>query len=153
MNNKQDSNAIRRHAFDNYVFVARKSGKREFDIVVGDIHRDLRMQNRVPQVCAALRSKKFLVENHLVLVGEAGPPSGMSTTVKLTYRFQDDISAGAPAFVAEAIPDQGNSIFQRIRGLYGIAAELCRSIGGGENALREDRERFYGTDSSERMPR
>jgi len=139
------SEDIRHHASTNYVSAARRSGKQEFEIVVGDVHRDLRMRNRVPQVSAALRSRKFLRENHLEIVGESGPPSGMSTTTRLKYRFQDEGPASASALSAPgSSPLRGASMYQRIRELYGIAGELYRSIGGGEHALREERERFYG---------
>jgi hypothetical protein len=152
------SDDIRHHATTNYVSSARRSRKQEFEIVVGDVHRDLRMRNRVPQVSAALRSKKFLRENHLDLVGESGPPSGMSTTTRLKYRFQDEELAGAsPALAPGASPLRGVSIYQRIRELYGIAGELYRSIGGSEHALCEERERFYGSttglDPSEPRPK
>jgi len=135
---KKSSEQIRRHASDNYVSRARRAGAQEFEITVGEVHRDLQMKNRVPQVCAALRSEKFLMENHLVLVGETGPPSGMSTTVRLRYRFRDGVISGATS-----LPE--TTVYQKIRDLYGIASELYARLGGGERVLSEDRENFFGT--------
>jgi hypothetical protein len=142
---QQTSDHIRRYAVENYVSPARKSGMQEFEIIVGEVHRGLRMQNRVPQVCAALRSNKFLTDNRLALVGESGPASGMSTTVRLKYRFLERVAASAhPGSVSGSPPLRETSIYHKIRDLYGIAGEVYRSMGGGERTLTEEREHFYG---------
>ena len=145
------SDKIRQHAAEKYVVPARKARLEEFEIVAGDLHRDLRLQNRVPIVCAALRSKKFLTENSLVLVDQSGPPSGMSTTVRFKYRFRHQPDQKESS---EAPPDK--SIYHKIRELYGVAGELYRSIGGGKRVLGEEREGFFGnatgSDPSEPRP-
>jgi hypothetical protein len=112
---------------------------KEFEIVAGDLHRDLQLQNRVPLVCAALRSNKFLIENSLVLTDQSGPPSGMSTTVRFKYRFRHQ-----PDHEESLEAPSDKSIYQIIRELYGVAGELYRSLGGGKRVLSEEREGFYG---------
>src|SRR5437867_4046534 len=115
------SDQIRQHAAEHYVSRARESGLQEFEIVVGMVVREMQLKNRTPQVCAALRSEKFLRENQLVLLGESGPPSGMSTTVRLRYRFSDDAGSREPPAPPPASPSHGGpTVYQRIRDLYGI---------------------------------
>jgi hypothetical protein len=145
------SDQIRQHAAEKYVVPARKAHLGEFEIVAGDLHRDLRLQNRVPLVCAALRSKKFLTENSLVLVDQSGPPSGMSTTVRFKYRFRQQPDQKESS---EAPLDK--SIYHKIRELYGVAGELYRSLGGGKQVLGKEREGSFGnatgSDPSEPRP-
>ena len=142
---QQSSDRITQNASENHVSPAWKSGVHEFEITVGEVHRALRMKNRVPQVSAALRSNRFLNQNNPILVGESGPPSGMSTTTRLKYRFlkraEPGTSSGAPSDLTES---RESSIYQKTRDLYGIARELYSRLGGGERLLREERERFYG---------
>jgi len=66
-------------------------------IVVGNVQTAVRLSNRVSLVCQALRSSKFLDENHLVLERWEGQPSGRSTTVAFTYRLlHEEEKAPAP---------------------------------------------------------
>lgn len=124
-----DSDLVRQHAADNYISAARRRGDRTFSISVGTIHRALALNNRVPLVCAALGSKKFLTENRLRLVSKTGPPSGQSTTVTYTYEFEDDGRNRA----TNADP------FLQLRG---IGKDIFASLGGGEAFLREERANF-----------
>jgi len=126
------SDLVRKQASQDYVQAARRRGVDTFSINVGDVHRDSNLRNRVPLVCMALKSKKFLQANGLRLVSESGPPSGLSTTVTYTYEFID----GKPS-----APDKDDA-WARLRGaLKDIYAEL----GGGELYLRKERENFYGS--------
>jgi hypothetical protein len=93
------------------------------------VHKVLALSNRVPLVCAALKSKKFLEENALRLISKTGPPSGQSTTVTFTY----EIMGGNGT---ESSPTE--SLF----GLRGIAKELFRALGGGEAFINEERKSF-----------
>lgn len=125
---RSDSDLIRQHASQVYLAAARRRGEGKFSINVGTVHKALALSNRVPLVCAALGSKKFLTENHLRLVSKTGPPSGQSTTVTYTYEF------------LEAQPSPGNQdAWTRLRGaLKDVFAEL----GGGEAYLRAERSAF-----------
>jgi hypothetical protein len=127
------SNSIRDHASQVYVRAARQKGLESFSINVGEVHKALTLRNRVPPVCTALKSAKFLEANGLRLVSESGPPSGLSTTVVYTYEFVDDDKRGGANTRRDA--------WNRLRGaLKDVFAEL----GGGENYLRNERANFYG---------
>ncbi|MCX6628634.1 MAG: hypothetical protein NTW28_13505 [Candidatus Solibacter sp.] len=97
------------------------------------MQKAVRLSNRVALVCQALKSHKFLNENHLVLEKWDGPPSGMSTTVIFTYRLLEE--AGQTSSESVEWP------FLRLRG---IGKEVFRSLGGGEAFIRKEREQFYG---------
>jgi hypothetical protein len=119
---------IRQHAVEVYVLAARRRGDRTFTINAGTVHKALALSNRIPPVCAALGSKKFLTENRLRLKSKTGPPSGQSTTVTYTYEFLE------PHDQAE-----GLDAWDRLRGaLKDVFAEL----GGGEAYLRAERASF-----------
>src|SRR5689334_22040965 len=81
---------VREYARRHYIEPAKVRRQSTVRIVVGAIHKGVGLNNRVPLVCQALKSHKFLRENHLVLEKMEGPPAGISTTVAFTYRLQDD---------------------------------------------------------------
>jgi hypothetical protein len=125
-----DSDLVRQHAAEIYLRAARRRGDRTFSVNVGAVHKALGLNNRVPLVCAALASKKFLVANSLKLISKTGPPSGQSTTVTYTYEFIQTKQS--------SLPKQDPWI--RLRGaLKDVFAEL----GGGEAYLRNERDSFY----------
>jgi|SRR5271155_2999283 hypothetical protein len=123
-----DSDLVRRHASDEYISAARRRGDKTVSIHVGTVHKALTLNNRIPLVCAALGSKKFLTENHLRLISKTGPPSGQSTTVVFTYEFEDSKR-----------PTERIDAFLALRG---IGKELFASLGGGEAYLRRERAEF-----------
>jgi len=129
-----DSDLVRHHAFDVYLSAARRRGDRTFAINVGTVHKALALNNRVPLVCAALGSKKFLTENHLRLISKTGPPSGQSTTVTYTYEFVDR-------------GEKNSTPADPWLELRGIAKDLFAALGGGESFIRKEREEFYGPGS------
>ena len=100
-------------------------------IVAGHVQKAVRLVNRTALVCQALRSHKFLEENHLALEKWDGPPSGMSTTVTFTYRL-----AGHQLAAAQPL---GESPLLR---LWGIGKEVFQSLGGGEAFIRSEREQW-----------
>lgn len=123
------SDSVRQHATEAYVRPAQHRGAKTFAIKVGDVHRAVALHNRVPLVCQALESEKFLRTNELKLVSKTGPPSGQSTTVTYTYEFIDT-NPSSP----------NEDPWARLRGaLKDVFAEL----GGGERYLRAERENFY----------
>lgn len=123
-----DSDLVRQHAADVYISAARRRGERTITINVGTVHKALAFSNRVPLVCAALGSKKFLKENHLRLISKTGPPSGQSTTVTYTYEF------------LEAQPSPGDQdAWTRLRGAL---KDVFSELGGGEAYLRAERNAF-----------
>jgi len=112
-----DSAAIRRHAYEKYISVARRRREKILSINVGEVHRALALNNRVPLVCAALGSKKFLTEHGLRILSKTGPPSGQSTTVTFTYEVVR----------SESQKPTADEAWQSLRG---IAKAIYASFGG-----------------------
>jgi hypothetical protein len=123
------SDAIRRHAYEKYVLQARRRKEKLISINVGDVHRELGLSNRVPLVCAALGSKKFLSEHGLRIVSKTGPPSGQSTTVTFLYEVAD------PAAEKQGVDEMWES-------LRGIGKEVFAALGGAEKFIRDERAQF-----------
>jgi hypothetical protein len=124
---------VREHARRHYVEPARRRHESTIRIVAGEVQKAVRLSNRVSLVCQALKSHKFLHENHLVLEKWDGPPSGMSTTVVFSYRLMDD--------VGQTSSESAKSMFLQLRG---IGKDVFRSLGGGEAFIRKERKQFYG---------
>jgi hypothetical protein len=124
------ASAIREYAARAYVKAAKQQGLKGFTIRAGDVHREMGFkENRVPAVCSALKSHKFLMENGLRLLAQSGPPSGMSTTVRLTYEFIE-VSGDEPQ---KSRPDS-------FLALRGILRDVFQDLGGGENFIKKERE-------------
>ena len=134
--NRDSADLIRDYARRTYVETARRQGLKRFLIKVGEVNKALRLHNRVPLVCSALKSEKFLEGNALRLVERTGPPSGMSTTVVYTYEFLN----GSDALVRP----------HPLLALRGIARELFQSLGGGESFIRSERASFSARDAEDR---
>jgi hypothetical protein len=123
------SDEIRSFAAKEYVQAARRQGLRQVTIRVGDVHRALKLRNRVPNVSSALRSRRFLEQNGLTIESESGPPSGMGTRTTIKYRLLD--------------PPQRTARKLTLQDLYGRSKEAFASLGGGEAFLRRERSHFY----------
>jgi len=131
---KSVSDEVRQYATDKYVRPTQRRGEHSLSINVGEVHRAVALRNRVPLVCQALESEKFLQANELKLISKTGPPSGQSTTVTYTYEF---VEAG-PASPKE-------DPWGRLRGAL---KDVFAQLGGGEQYLRAERENFYGSRQS-----
>jgi len=123
------SDSVREHARVMYLEPAVKQGLQTFSINVGQVHRALGLKNRIPLVCQALKSEKFLESNQLRLISETGPPSGQSTTVTYTYEF----IASAERSARKTNPWHD---------LRGSLKSVFADLGGGDNYLRREREAF-----------
>jgi hypothetical protein len=131
----KSSDRIRLHGREHYVLSARHRGDKRFSIRVADVARKLRINGRFPVVCSALRTKKFLNENHLRLVETIAPKSGQSSTVVYTYEFVDTKSPSKE----EKDPWMA---------LRGSLKEIFADFGGGESYLRAERESFYPSEDA-----
>jgi len=129
-----NADSIRQHAIEKYVSPARRKRDKTFSINVGGVHKDMGLQNRVPAVCSALTSRKFLMEGRLHLISKTGPPSGKSTTVTYTYEFLD----------ARKDEDKAHDRQDAWNRLRGALKDVFAELGGGENYLRNERANFYG---------
>ena len=124
-----NADKIRLHGRKRYVLSARNRGDRRFSIQVGDVVRELGLIDRVPAVCSALKTSKFLKENNLRVVETTAPKSGQSTTVVYTYEFIDKQQPFKEADPLEL--------------LWGSMKDIFAEYGGGEAYLRAERDKFY----------
>jgi hypothetical protein len=123
---------VQKHVRERYVDPARRRGEMTVRVVAGDIHRALKLENRIPLVCNAIKSHKFLDENHLAIEKIEGPPSGQSTTVTVTYR------------VLPEAPSATGKQPHPLLALRAAGKQLFDELGGGENYIRAMREDFFG---------
>lgn len=128
-----DADRIRFHARDRYVIPARSRNEVRFPICAGTVVDELRMSGKTPNVCQALKGRRFLEANNLRLVDVSGPKSGLSTTVVYTYEFVD----GIPSPAGQERP------WTRLRGAL---KDVFANLGGGEAYLRAERENFYASE-------
>jgi hypothetical protein len=75
-------------AYVNKAFIepARRAGAVQTSITAGDVHKDLRLESRMPAVCGALDAKKFQDEYGLVLTKRTGPHQGSAVTWVFSLR-------------------------------------------------------------------
>jgi 5-methylcytosine-specific restriction protein B len=133
------SDQVIQYVLRSYIEPARKRGDAEVSIKAGDVHKALRWSNRVPSVCQALASKRFLEQNQLTLTEKQGPPSGLSTTTVFTYRLEAESNTSST-------PSRKASLLLSLRG---SGKELFRKLGGGEAFLRAERRSW----SAQETPR
>jgi len=124
---QSESDLVRDHVIQKFIRIARQQGKKTITVNVGEVHKALGLHNRVPLVCAALKSKKFLAEQRLRIISVTGPPSGQSTTVTYAYEILGAETQASP---------------NPLIGLRGIAKEIFRKLGGGEYFIRSERSKF-----------
>jgi hypothetical protein len=137
------SDKIREVAKMKYVQPAKRAGKSEFSIAVRDLLRDDLDQtmfpgNRVPLVCNAIRTRGFLRENGLEIVGVDGPRSKSSPTVVIRYRIGAGKQAARPESVepnhsAEDAESRATRLTNRLRGLL---KEEITAYGGADAFMR-----------------
>lgn len=122
------ADAIRSHTREKYVLPARAKRVSRFSIRAGDVVRELGIGgHRAPAVCSALKTHRFLKDNHLQLIEATGPKSGQSTTVTYTYEFV----GGDEAKQEDAWTS-----------LRGALKDIFKEMGGGEAYLRSERSHF-----------
>ncbi len=139
------SDQVRAFVNDHYVVPARLTGAGTVSVRVGDVHRAMKWDlRRVPQVCSALSTRKFLSSANVELIEKKGPPSGQSTTVEFTFRLLQAVSISQADKPKAKPAAKGDSL----RDLYGIFAEEFKALGGGEAFLKKERD--WGPDAWER---
>ncbi len=84
------SDRVRQYVKRKYIIPAKKDGRETLSIRAGDIHKELGFSRRIPVVCSALRSRKFLKNCDIELTYIGGPNN--STTTTFTYQLKKDDS-------------------------------------------------------------
>jgi len=134
----------KQHLIEKYVRPARQRGDKTIQVRVGSVLKELGWSNRTPSVFSTLRSRAFQEEAGLELIERrGGPPSGgPSTTWQFVYRVLD--REPVPGAKAEKRIQSGAGLMN----LAGICSDVFRSLGGGEDFLKRERE--WGPDTWER---
>jgi hypothetical protein len=136
-----DSDRVRAYVMNHFVVPARRSGSGTVTVRAGDVHKAMRWDlKKVPQVCSALSTKKFLNYANVELIARKGPPSGQSTTVEFTFRLIPPEKAEELAPVPKKTVANGAGLLA----LYGILKDTYAQLGGGEAYLKA--ERSWGPD-------
>jgi hypothetical protein len=80
---------VRDFVIATYIEPARAEGQKKVSVRAGDVDKALGYRyRRLPLVCAALKSQKFLEAARARLVDATGPPSGASTTTTFLYELE-----------------------------------------------------------------
>src|SRR5262245_33085118 len=122
---------VRQYAAKHYIRPAKSRNERTVQIRAGDIHKALGLQNKLPNVCQAIKGPRFLQENGLVIDHVEGHPSGLGSRVLITYRLNPSTN--------EADRRPAESPLMR---LWGVGKEVFQSLGGAEAFIRSEREQF-----------
>jgi len=77
---------IRTYVNKTFIEPAKKAGRTAVEVVSGDVHKDMRFDNRMPDVCSALDAKKFQDDYGVVLSKRAGPHRGSTVTWTFSLR-------------------------------------------------------------------
>jgi len=67
---------IRTFTYERYIRPARETGVRTVTVRAGDVSDAMGLKDRMPAVCGAIGSNKFLEQYQLRLVNREGPTSG-----------------------------------------------------------------------------
>ena len=71
---------IRQYVSDAFIEPARKAGRTQVSVTSGDVHKDLRLESRMPAICAALDAAKFQKQYRVVLSRRSGPKQSSTVT-------------------------------------------------------------------------
>lgn len=155
--NSQPASAkiIREYIRMHYLEPARQRRETLVTLRAGDIHRELGLRNRVPNVCQVMESKLLEKEAGVKVSSRQGPPSGRGTTLTVTYAVD---LAGPKAEQLSGNPSEttggttsvgvhpGVELFCALRGL---GAETYAAAGGGEAWLAGERAQFYSQEKKD----
>jgi hypothetical protein len=142
-----DSDQVRAYVTNHYIVPARRSGSGTVTVRAGDVHKAMKWNvKKVPQVCSALSTRKFLNYAHVELLERKGPPSGQSTTVEFTFRLLPSEAGGQPSVAEKKTVANGAGLLA----LYGILKDAYAELGGGEAYLKAERA-AWSPDSWEKL--
>jgi hypothetical protein len=140
MANYGATDKVRRTAAEQYITPARQRSEKTVKIHSGAFGKFLVQNkvlppNRFPIICNALKSDKFLRENHLILEEIQGPPSGRSSTVTFVYKVEP--MPQPPQHSSQAPPASTAISFMDLRG---ILKRSYKQLGGAEAVHKAERE-------------
>ncbi len=69
---------IRNYVLNQIIIPARVDGNRFVVVRSGNVHKAMRLNNRIPAVCGAIGSYKFLEQANVKLISRKGPNQGMT---------------------------------------------------------------------------
>ncbi len=70
------ADAIRGFAYVNFINPARNKGEKTVTIRAGDVHDAMDLESKMPSVCGAIGTNKFLKQYNLSLENREGPTCG-----------------------------------------------------------------------------
>ena len=77
---------IRRYVNESFIEPARRAGSASVTVTSGDVHKDLKLESRMPAVCAALDAAKFHEHFRVLLSKRSGPKQ--SSTVRWVFSIK-----------------------------------------------------------------
>lgn len=140
MANYGATDKVRRTAAEQYIAPARRRSEQTVKIHSGDfgkllVKKEVLPPNRFPIICNALKSEKFLKENHLTLTEVQGPPSGRSSTVTFIYKIQP-----LPPSASTSSQPGSTSSSDSFTSLRGILKATYKRLGGAQKFHTHERE-------------
>ncbi len=85
MANDEVAVEIRHHVITRHFDPARVSGAKELTLRAGDIHKELKYENRMPAICSVLGSKRLETAARVHRTNTLGPHQ--SSTTRFTYNI------------------------------------------------------------------
>lgn len=142
------SDHVRKFVCEHYIVPARSRGATTVTVRAGEVHKALKWNlKRIPQVCSALSTRKFMHSANVELVARKGPPSGQSTTVEFTYKLLDlDTPASSSQRATTSLIQDGSGL----EALYGIFEREFKALGGADAFIRSERK-AWGPDIWEKL--
>lgn len=143
-----DAKEIREYIRTRYMEPARQRRETLVTLRAGDIHRELGLKNRVPNVCQVMESRLLEKEAGVKVSSKQGPPSGRGTTLTVTYAVDLQRTGGRagvePKAGGQAVPRSEHPGIALFYALRGMGKDLYAAEGGGEAWLEKERANFYG---------
>jgi hypothetical protein len=128
---------VRSFASTRFVQPAKRQNVRTFQIHSGTLAKTLVADgllapNRYPIVCNALRSRRFLEENHIRLLEErTNAASGQSSDVTFIYALDH-----------KTADHDRKELLARFDTMRGLLKEAYREVGGAEQAINSERDEW-----------
>ncbi|SRR5258708_5623635 len=147
---KSDAHSIREYLRNRYFEPARRRRETLVTLRAGDIHKELGLRNRVPNVCQVMESRILEREAGVKVSAKQGPPSGRGTTLTVTYAVSPEAPSRADlqkdsGSIQASVPAMDKEAWVRLfYELRGMGADIYAAEGGGEVWLKKERESFYG---------